>query len=81
MRQKGAKVIGFDRTDRDDNVDEFHRVELTDYSDENSPIDGAIAAMDTKADGLCNIAGLPNKGRSPKSDHRMAAEAMQFSWR
>ncbi len=25
--------------------------------------------------------GLPNEGRSPKSDHRMAAEGMQFSWR
>ena len=27
LRRRGATVVGFDRTERTDNVDEFHRVE------------------------------------------------------
>ncbi len=58
LRKKGATVIGFDRTERTDNVDEFHRVELTDFSS----IDAAVAAVSGPVHGLCNIAGLPPRG-------------------
>ena len=58
LKEKGASVIGFDRTERTDNVDEFHRVELTDFSS----IDTAVAAVSGPIHGLCNIAGLPPRG-------------------
>ena len=32
LKERGATVIGFDRTEKTDNVDEFHAVELTDFS-------------------------------------------------
>jgi NAD(P)-dependent dehydrogenase (short-subunit alcohol dehydrogenase family) len=62
LREKGATVIGFDRTERADNVDEFHRVELTDFSS----MDAAITAVSGPVHGLCNIAGIPpHEGNAP----------------
>ena len=58
IKKKGATVIGFDRTERTDNVDEFHQVELTDYSS----ISAAIEGLSGPIHGLCNIAGLPPRG-------------------
>ncbi|MBW1999766.1 MAG: coniferyl-alcohol dehydrogenase [Deltaproteobacteria bacterium] len=55
LREKGATVIGLDRKERTDNVDEFHRVELTDFSS----IDNAINEVSGPIHGLCNIAGIP----------------------
>jgi NAD(P)-dependent dehydrogenase (short-subunit alcohol dehydrogenase family) len=62
LKDKGATVIGFDRTERTDNVDEFHRVELTDFSSGNASIEAAIGEVSGPVHGLCNIAGLPPRG-------------------
>jgi NAD(P)-dependent dehydrogenase (short-subunit alcohol dehydrogenase family) len=69
LRKKGATVIGFDRTERTDNVDEFHVVELTDFSS----MDKAIAAVSGPVHGLCNIAGLP-----PREDNALMVLKVNF---
>ena len=62
LKERGAKVIGFDRTERTDNVDEFYPVELTDFADGNASIEAAIGGVSGPIHGLCNIAGLPPRG-------------------
>jgi NAD(P)-dependent dehydrogenase (short-subunit alcohol dehydrogenase family) len=62
LRERGATVVGFDRTERTDNVDEYHRIELTDFGAGNASIKAAVEAFEGSADGLCNIAGLPPRG-------------------
>jgi len=62
LKKRGAIVIGFDRTERTDNVDEFHRVEMSDFSSEDASIDAAIGKVSGPIHGLCNIAGLPPRG-------------------
>ncbi|GAB4140427.1 MAG: coniferyl-alcohol dehydrogenase [Sphingomonadales bacterium] len=58
MRALGARVIGLDRTDRRDNVDDFIALDLLDAA----AIDAAAAALPAELDGLCNIAGVPPRG-------------------
>ncbi|MFC1534752.1 coniferyl-alcohol dehydrogenase [Thermodesulfobacteriota bacterium] len=58
IKKKGATVIGFDRTERTDNVDEFRQIELTDSSSFSAAIEGLSGPIH----GLCNIAGLPPRG-------------------
>ncbi|MEG3126157.1 coniferyl-alcohol dehydrogenase [Sphingomonas sp. GB1N7] len=55
LRQSGATVIGLDRNDAADAVDEFHRIDLID----RASIRAAIDTLDGRYDGLCNIAGVP----------------------
>jgi NAD(P)-dependent dehydrogenase (short-subunit alcohol dehydrogenase family) len=62
LRAQGATVVGFDRTERTDNVDEFHHIELTDFEAGNSSIRAAVEGFEGPAHGLCNIAGLPPRG-------------------
>jgi NAD(P)-dependent dehydrogenase (short-subunit alcohol dehydrogenase family) len=69
LREKGASVIGFDRMERADNVDEFHPVELTDFSS----IDAAIGAVSGPVHGLCNIAGIP-----PREDNALLVLRVNF---
>jgi len=55
LKERGATVIGFDRNEPTDNVDEFIQIDLS--SEAN--ITEACAAFKGKADALCNIAGVP----------------------
>lgn len=69
LKEKGATVIGFDRTERTDNVDEFHQVELTDPSS----IGAAIGGVSGTVNGLCNIAGIP-----PRPDNSALVVKINF---
>ena len=62
LKERGATVIGFDRTERTDNVDEFYPVELTDFTAGNASIEAAVSGLSGPIHGLCNIAGLPPRG-------------------
>ena len=62
LKEHGASVIGFDRTERTNNVDEFHLVELTDFQKGNLSIEAAVGSVSDPIHGLCNIAGLPPRG-------------------
>ena len=55
VKELGGIVVGFDRNETSDFVDEFFTVDLTD----RASIDSAINAVDGQFDALCNIAGLP----------------------
>lgn len=69
LKEKGATVIGLDRTERSDNVDEFHQIELTDFSS----IDTAIEKLSGPINGLCNIAGIP-----PRPDNAVLVVRINF---
>lgn len=58
MRALGARVIGLDRTERHDNVDDFIAIDLID----SAAIEAAAAALPAALDGLCHIAGVPPRG-------------------
>lgn len=55
FREQGVKLVGFDRNEPAFEVDEFHRVDLSDPGS----IDAAIQQVDGDLDYLCNIAGVP----------------------
>ncbi len=55
LKQRGAHIIGMDRNEPSDHVDEFIQLDLMDPAS----IDGAIASVNDSVDVLCNIAGLP----------------------
>jgi len=55
LKERGATIIGFDRNETNENVDEFIQIDLS--SEEN--IVNAVNAFKNKADALCNIAGVP----------------------
>lgn len=54
LRRLGASVVGVDVNDCP-HVDEFHRADLGDPR----AIDALVSALPLRADGLCNIAGVP----------------------
>lgn len=54
LRRQGATVVGLDRNPTED-VDEFHKVDLTDRVGVDAFVDG----IKDPIHGLCNIAGLP----------------------
>ena len=55
LKERGATVIGFDRNEPLDYVDEYIQVDLMDPTS----IEKAVAKFSGGADALCNIAGLP----------------------
>lgn len=69
LKERGATVIGFDRTEQTENVDEFHQIELTDLSS----IDAAVDALSGPIHGLCNIAGVP-----PRPDNAVQVVQINF---
>lgn len=55
LKERGATIVGFDRHEPSDYVDEYINVDLMDLAS----IDAAIAQFTGKADGLVNSAGVP----------------------
>lgn len=55
LKEQGASVIGIDRNDAGGDVDQFIKADLS----APTSIDQCLAKIDTKADALCNIAGVP----------------------
>jgi NAD(P)-dependent dehydrogenase (short-subunit alcohol dehydrogenase family) len=55
LKLQGARVIGVDRNEVVENVDDFYRADLCDPAS----IDRLVQALPKHIDGLCNIAGLP----------------------
>ncbi|MBU8849713.1 MAG: coniferyl-alcohol dehydrogenase [Desulfobacterales bacterium] len=55
IKAHGASVIGVDINEATENVDEFIQADLSDPDS----IEKAVAKIDGKIDGLCNVAGLP----------------------
>ena len=54
LKRQGATIVGVDRNPTED-VDEFHKVDLTDREGVDAFVDGTEGPIH----GLCNIAGLP----------------------
>lgn len=55
FRALGTKIIGFDLNEPELDVDEFHKVDLSDQSS----IEEVVSKVGGKIDFLCNIAGVP----------------------
>lgn len=56
LKAHGARVVGIDRNEPSDPVDQFHKVDLTD----EAALDALVETLKPlKADGLANIAGVP----------------------
>lgn len=55
LKEQQAYVIGLDKSEYSQNIDEFISVDLT---SQNS-IDEAVSKLPDSIDGLCNVAGLP----------------------
>lgn len=55
LKARGNEVIGFDRRDPGENVDEFIFLDLND----EAAIRNAARSLDFRLDGLCNNAGIP----------------------
>ncbi|MBH0781098.1 coniferyl-alcohol dehydrogenase [Nocardia bovistercoris] len=54
VRELGATVVGLDIAEPTEDLDEFHRVDMSDAES----IDRAVAAVGAGADGLFNVAGV-----------------------
>jgi NAD(P)-dependent dehydrogenase (short-subunit alcohol dehydrogenase family) len=54
LAELGAHVIGLDKQEPSDDIEQFHRVDLTD----SASIDAAVNAIDGPVDALFNIAGV-----------------------
>ena len=55
LKAAGAKVIGMDRNETRENVDQFIQLDLADPAS----IDAAVAQVESGIDALCNVAGVP----------------------
>ena len=55
LKERGASVVGLDRNEPSDHVDEYIHVDLTDVAS----IEAAVDKIAGSVDGLANIAGLP----------------------
>ncbi|MEZ2298566.1 coniferyl-alcohol dehydrogenase [Variovorax sp. RCC_210] len=55
LRSQGARVLGVDMREPASDVDDFHRIDLSD----RASLDRLVAALPHAIDGLANIAGLP----------------------
>ena len=55
LTERGARVIAFDRNPVTENCEQFIEIDLS----SEASIAAAVAQFDGKADGLCNIAGVP----------------------
>ena len=61
MKEKGAKVVGFDLNEPAENVDEYIQVNLAD----EASIEEAVGKYSDGAVALCNIAGIPPTKPAP----------------
>ncbi len=61
MKERGAKVIGFDLNEPAENVDEYIYVNLAD----EASIEEAVGKFEGGADALCNVAGIPPTKPAP----------------
>ncbi len=55
LKRQGHTVIGFDIKETTDNIDDFIHVDLAD----ESSVSAATNKLNTRLDGLCNVAGIP----------------------
>ncbi|GAB5486967.1 MAG: coniferyl-alcohol dehydrogenase [Parasphingorhabdus sp.] len=61
LKEQGATVIGVDRNQASNNVDEFFLADLSTAAS----VDELIAELPQGANGLCNVAGLPPTAPAP----------------
>ncbi|MEM7536007.1 MAG: coniferyl-alcohol dehydrogenase [Chloroflexota bacterium] len=54
LQAQGARVIGLDRNETTEHVDQYIPLDLVD----SASIEAAVAQIDERIDGLCNIAGV-----------------------